>query len=84
MMFIVEARGRALVAAVEAFRQIRGRWPQVLDEAVGLVDDAGAWHYASEEHEFTLETDQRALEAFALRYESRVGVWNVAMGPRWF
>ena len=84
MMSIVEARGRALVAAVEVFRRIRGRWPQGLGEAVELVDDAGAWHYAREEHEFTLETDRRALEACALRYESRLGVWKVAMGPRWF
>lgn len=84
MMSIVEARGRALVAAVEVFRRIRGRWPQGLGEAVEVVDDAGAWHYAREQHEFTLETDQRALEAFALRYESRIGVWKVAMGPRWF
>jgi hypothetical protein len=83
-MSIAEARGRALVTAVEVFRRLRGRWPQVLDEAIELVDDAGAWHYVPEEREFTLESDPQAFEAFALRYESRLGVWEVAMGPRWF
>ncbi len=76
---IVEARGHALVKAIEGFRKIRRRWPQTLDEAVRLVDDAGSWHYSSEGREFTLETDWWGREAFALRYESRIGVWKVAM-----
>jgi hypothetical protein len=75
---IVEARGRALVAAVEVFRRTHARWPETLDEAVGLVDDAGTWHYSSGERGFTLEIDWRALEAFSLRYESRLGIWNMA------
>jgi hypothetical protein len=73
---IVQARGRALVEAIEVFRQARGQWPQTLDDAVGLVDDAGSWHYSLDEREFTLETDWRAREAFALRYESGRRVWS--------
>jgi hypothetical protein len=65
-----------LVEAIEVFRQARGQWPQTLDDAVGLVDDAGSWRYSLDEREFTLETDWRAREAFALRYESGRRVWS--------
>jgi hypothetical protein len=80
VMLIVEARGRALVAAVEGFREVHGHWPQTLDEAVRLVDDAGTWHYASGTREFTLETNWQAREGFALRYQSSLGSWEVARG----
>jgi hypothetical protein len=39
---------------------------------------------APEQHEFTLETERRAFEAFALLDESRIGGGKVAMRPRWF
>jgi hypothetical protein len=65
-------------------RQIRGSWPETLDEAIGLVDDRQAWRYAPQKREFILETDERAFEAFGLRYESAIGVWKVAEGERWF
>lgn len=77
---IVEARGRAMVEALETFRKIHGLWPHTLDEALGLVDDAGTWSYALERGEFTLETDWRARENFALRYHSSAGVWNYSSG----
>lgn len=57
---------------------------QRLDEAIGLVDDSHAWRYARGPREFILETDQQAIEAFALRYESALGSWKVAVGERWF
>jgi hypothetical protein len=78
---IVEARGRALVEAIEIFRRMQGHWPRTLDEAIGLVDDAGTWQYAVEKDGFTLEADWRAREAFAVRYESRHGVWGLDHGP---
>jgi hypothetical protein len=86
VMSVVEARGRAIVAAVESFRVLHGHWPQSLDEAVGLADDAGTWHYAAGAREFKLYTDWRAREAFALRYKSELGSWEVATGSEdpWF
>jgi hypothetical protein len=84
LMSIVEARGRALVSAIEAFRRIRGRWPQRVDEVTGLVDDSHAWRYAPGPREFMLETDEQAIAACALRYESALGSWKVAVGQRWF
>jgi hypothetical protein len=77
---IVEARGRALVEAIQLFRDLRGRWPDAVDEANGLVDDAGTWRYTSEERGFTLEADWRVREGFSMRYESRLGVWSIATG----
>ena len=77
---IIEARGRALVEAIETFRRIHGRWPHTLDEAIRLVDDAGTWRYALKDSEFTLEADWRARENFALRYQSTPGIWNYSFG----
>ena len=84
LMSIVEARGRALVAAIETFRKIRGSWPHSLDEAIGLIDDSHLWRYAPGPQVFMLETDERASETFGLRYESALGIWQVAVGERWF
>lgn len=51
---IAQPRGKAIVAAIDAYCQAEGRLPETLDDAVRLVDNVGDWTYSVRYDTYTL------------------------------
>jgi hypothetical protein len=75
---IVQARGDALCAALDAFKAINGRYPGTLNEAVALVDDTLQWTYIPEGDRYRISGDWMAVEGFKVFRDSDTPVWGTA------
>jgi hypothetical protein len=73
----LRADGDRMVAAVEQFRHVNGRWPETLAEAGVTPPDTrfGPWRYQVKGEEFYLSVGDYGEDLFVLYYSSRTGEW---------
>jgi hypothetical protein len=75
---ILKARGDALCAALDAFKEINGYYPSTLGDAVALVDDTLKWSYSTERDGYRIGTDWTSVAGFELFRYSTMSEWCAA------